>query len=190
MPSSCRLSALPSAFSLGWYVILSLPSFLRFSLLPLLVLPVLLVRSFFHTPNHTLLFYKQGIPLSAFTTECGPSSALPSLNGTDISSSSTITPFASIRSSTSSDTDASLCVQLDGGFCLQNCSISNNFIRGGGMYGLIVFSCLLQCVCLMFWAKFQEEILSAHDQTPSRRGSVATTPPVTEASPVLPVLYS
>ncbi|KAM3577481.1 hypothetical protein VYU27_000644 [Nannochloropsis oceanica] len=134
------------------------------------------------------IFAWMGVPLSAFTTECGPSSALPSLNGTGISSrSSTLFDISSSSSSNSSNVDASLCIQLDGRLCLQNCSVNNTVIRGGGMYGLVVFSCLLQCVCLMFWAEFQEEVLRGYDQTPSRRSSAAT-PPVIETGPILPTM--
>jgi hypothetical protein len=76
-----------------------------------------------------------------------------------------------------------MCVQLDGGLCSENCSTTSSVNRGGGMYGIAVFSCLLQCVCLVFWAKLQEELSSADDQSRGGRTSFGTI--TSEVTPVL-----
>ena len=70
---------------------------------------------------------------------------------------------------------------------MDNCAITNTVIRTGGMFGLVVFSALLQCVCLMFWVIFHEEILTAHDHVGGRRTSTegCTAVPVLLHIPVL-----
>ena len=92
------------------------------------------------------------IPLSAFTTECQPSDLVQQL-----------VDNATYHLGSVEVTRGLICVQLDGGLCVQNCYVQNNVIRGGGMFGVVLFSCLLQGVCLMFWLAFHKEIKGAID---------------------------
>ncbi len=103
----------------------------------------------------------QGVPLSAFTTECRPS-PFTQWNGTAIGLPSPPQDGGH---------QGVVCIQLDGGLCLDNCATTNTVIRMGGMFGLVLFSALAQFVCVLFWVHFHDELLTAHDHVRGRRGS-------------------
>lgn len=157
-----HLQARSDTLNSGFFALVFSAVCLVLSMVAWMVCPVVFPLAIF-CPSLTTVSQTntQGVPLSAFTTECQPS-PFAHWNGTAIG----LPPPPQDEGH-----QGVVCIQLDGGLCLDNCATTNTVIRTGGMYGLVLFSALAQFVCVLFWVHLHDELLTAHDYVGGRRGS-------------------